>query len=213
MASNEPVSRYLQHLPAVFQAEPFLGRFLLAFERILGGLDLAQEPQAVEQILDRIHTYFQPGGDGEREDERAPAEFLPWLAGWVATSLRDDWDEETRRRFIRRIPALYRLRGTPAGLKEMLRIYLGSETDIEIHEDDNTPYYFRVSFSVAERDATLLARRFRIAQAIIEQEKPAHTFYGLAIRYPQMQIVTEGPNRLTVGKNTVLGSGTLNVKL
>jgi phage tail-like protein len=213
MATNDPVSRYLEHLPAIFQADPFLGRFLLAFERILSGLDSTQEPPALEQILDRIHTYFQPGGAGEDATQRAPAEFLPWLAGWVATSLRDDWDEETRRRFIRRIPALYRMRGTPKGLAEMLRIYLGSETDIEIHEDEDTPHYFRVTFSLAERNPALLARKFRIAQAIIEQEKPAHTYYGLAIRYPQMQIVTSGEDRLTVGKNTVLGSGTLNVKL
>ncbi|KFA94823.1 phage tail protein [Archangium violaceum] len=214
MATDEPVSRYLEHLPAVFQADPFLGRFLLAFERILSGLDSNQEPPGFEQLLDRIHTCFQPGGGGESASERAPAEFLPWLAGWVATSLRDDWEEETRRRFIRGIPALYRLRGTPAGLKKMLGIYLGQETDIELQEDEDTPHYFRVSFPLSEADPTLLARKFRIARAIIEQEKPAHTWYGLEIRYPSMQLITSGEHRLTLGKNTLLGSSTVrDVKL
>ena len=92
------VSRYVAHLPAVFQDDDFVGAFLLAFERILTGLpgrdppNLPRVPLGLEQILDTIETYFDPSS--------APAEFLPWLAGWVATSLREDWDTATRRGFI-----------------------------------------------------------------------------------------------------------------
>jgi hypothetical protein len=35
------VSSYLEYLPASQQADPFLGRFLLAFERILSGFSSA----------------------------------------------------------------------------------------------------------------------------------------------------------------------------
>jgi len=31
------VSSYLQYLPAILQEDPFMGRFLLAFEKILSG--------------------------------------------------------------------------------------------------------------------------------------------------------------------------------
>ena len=35
--------------------------------------------------------------------DAAPAEFLPWLAGWVALGLRDDWREKDKRQIMRDI--------------------------------------------------------------------------------------------------------------
>ena len=58
------VSRYLAHLPGVFQDDPFLGRFMLAFERALTGVgdlagaELANPPAAaagIEEILNKAY--------------------------------------------------------------------------------------------------------------------------------------------------------------
>ncbi|XZF66229.1 MAG: phage tail protein [Gloeotrichia echinulata DVL01] len=46
-------------------------------------------------MIDDIHLYFNP--------QDTPEEFLPWLAGWVSLSLRDDWAVEVKRQFIQQI--------------------------------------------------------------------------------------------------------------
>ena len=64
--TSERVSRYLDYLPAILQEDPFIGRFLLAFERILSGLaprdpnDPIPDQLALEEYINRIHTYFNP---------------------------------------------------------------------------------------------------------------------------------------------------------
>ncbi|WYL93010.1 MAG: phage tail protein [Gloeotrichia echinulata IR180] len=67
--------------------------------------------QPLEQAIASIATLFDP--------KSTPKEFLNWLAGWVALSLRDDWEQEAQRRFISRIVSLYKQRGTKAGMTEM----------------------------------------------------------------------------------------------
>ncbi|MEG4166551.1 MULTISPECIES: phage tail protein [unclassified Microcoleus] len=189
------VSSYLEYLPASQQADPFLGRFLLAFERILSGFSSA-EPQdpfpkqhGLEEEINRIHTYFNPG---TKEDyDTAQSEFLPWLAGWVALSLREEWTEETKRQFIRQIVPLYRRRGTKAGLEKILQLYLKSSNlpeKVEVFEFDDPPHYFQVQVTLPDPDVEKYWRQARIARAIIDQEKPAHTYYGLKILVPTMRI-------------------------
>ena len=152
-------------------------------------------------------AYFDPHPLEERQlgqpvVERAPAEFLPWLANWVALSLREDWDEEEKRRFISRVVPLYRQRGTKAGLTEMLFTYT-DDSRIEISEDPDRPHYFAVRLFLDVADPTLLARKQQIAKAIIDQEKPAHTYYDLTVHVSStIQVAV----RSTVGVNTLLGS-------
>ena len=224
------VSGYLEHLPAMFQEAPFLGQFLLAFERILTGFDTPDPPDVppippgIEQVLARIHTYFDP--------QQTRSDFLPWLAGWVATSLRDDWDEQTRRAFIANVVPIYRQRGTLRGLQMMLQVYLKPTLDPQAEtnqvvqvldspapsDPDQTPFpprYFQVRFTVDEHDPQLLARRAAIATYIIDREKPAHTYYGIRISFPSLEISDPpsfGPDGkpdlvrgVFVGRNTVLG--------
>ncbi|MEG3936186.1 phage tail protein [Microcoleus sp. T3_B1] len=189
------VSSYLEYLPASQQADPFLGRFLLAFERILSGLS-SPEPQdpflkqhGLEEEINRIHTYFNPAT--KEDSDKAQSEFLPWLAGWVALSLRDEWTEETKRQFIRQIVPLYRRRGTKAGLEKILQLYLKSSNlpeKVEVFEFDDPPHYFQVQVTLPDPDVEKYWRQARIAKAIIDQEKPAHTYYGLKILVPTMRI-------------------------
>jgi phage tail-like protein len=218
---TDAASSYLEHLPAVFQDDPFVGKLLLAFERVLSGFsgdDPANLPSAapgLERILGQIHTFFDP--------ELAPPEFLPWLASWVATSLREDWDTATRRSFIANVVPLYQRRGTKRALEQLLQLYLNPDRNpqrtideaIAVNDADATfpPRYFRVQFTIVDRNPQLLSQSAGIATAIIDREKPAHTFYGLRINYASLQIADppvydahqHPKNGVFVGQNTVLG--------
>ncbi|KST68627.1 phage tail protein I [Mastigocoleus testarum] len=212
--SEQQVSEYVKYLPSIYQDNQFLGRFLLAFEQILTGLP-GSDTYGLEQYIDKIHTYFYPGYPSKENkinpEETAPKEFLPWLASWVALSLRDDWEEETKRRFISQIVPLYRLRGTKAGLTQILKLY--TQEEVNIYEFDDPPHYFQVELSLSDRSD--LARTEAIARAIIDQEKPAHTFYSLQLLFPSMQIINnyefqpdkpEESKGLRLGYNSLLGT-------
>ncbi len=215
--ARDRTSSYLEHLPAIFddgadqRGVTFVGRFLLAFEQMLTGLGEDLNRPGLEEILDGmrhpvtgelliagVHRYFDPGPNSP-VTHRAPAEFLPWLAGCVALSLRDDWTEDEQRRFISRIVSLYRLRGTKAGLEQMLETYTG--LGATINEDDARPHYFRVELMLNVREPEVQRRKERIARAIINQEKPAHTYFTLVTRVPTMQIGVHS----TIAKDTLLG--------
>lgn len=194
MVNDDRISSYLAHLPAVFQQEPFLGRFLLAFEAVLSGLPDAARP-GLEQTIGRLHSYFDPASTGE--------EFLPWLANWVALSLRADWGTDTKREFIRQIVSLYKLRGTQAGLQQMLEIY--TREKVAIFDDFERPaHFFQVLLTLTEADPLRMQQKQRIAQAIIDQEKPAHTFYALQIAVPTMRLVSLQLQRQEGGKPPLL---------
>jgi phage tail-like protein len=198
-------SSYGQYLPAIVQTDPFIGRFLLAFERVLSGLfppdpedPIAQQP-GLEELIDRVHTYFDP--------QQAPDAFLPWLANWVALTLWEDWEEEVKRRFISQIVPLYRQRGTKAGLEKLLKLYTNEE--VEIEEFEQMAHYFQVKMTLSASDRGLLRRKQQIARDIINREKPAHTFYALQIVIPTMQLRNDPSVGLIVGQNTILGTSQL----
>jgi len=174
-------SSYLNYLPAIFQSDEFLDRFLLAFETVLSG---QADPNYVglEETIGNLASIF--------DANTTPEEFLPWLASWVSLSLRADWDAATKRSFIREIVSLYRLRGTKAGLARMLEIYTGQP--VEINDDfQQIAHYFQVKLTLGDTDLDRLRRQQEIARAIIDQEKPAHTFYALKIGVPTMRLVSE----------------------
>jgi phage tail-like protein len=207
MSSDQPASSYLDHLPAIFRQDPFVGRFLLAFETILTGPGVADQP-GLEETIGRLPDHVDP--------HTTPEEFLPWLAGWVALSLRADWDAQTKRDFTREIVSLYRLRGTQAGLQRMLEIYTGEPVTIDDSFTD-PPHFFQVKVTLSEPDRDLLRRKQEIARAIVDQEKPAHTFYGLRVGVPGMRLVSldlqahevaagRTAPLLNLGHNTLLGS-------
>lgn len=203
-------SSYLAYLPALLQEDAFLGQFLLAFEQVLSGLhpanpsdgcpgiisinpnDLSDlktlnELPGLEKLIALAHTYI--------DCNRTPPEFLPWLAGWVGLTLRDDWEESTRRQFIGQIVPLYRIRGTKVALQTILALYLESAgfkqsaQKVQIDDEfDQIPHYFQVAIQLPTPDPELYWRQSRIATAIIDQEKPAHTFYALKILVRTMQI-------------------------
>jgi phage tail-like protein len=214
-------SSYLRFLPAEFERHAFVGRFLLAFERILSA-GAPEGPPALEEVIDGVDRFFRPWhSDLARQ---APAEFLPWLAGWVGLTLREDWDEATRRRFLGGIVSLYRKRGTKEGLQEMLRLYLGEKTAVAIFDDqrpgefafDPPAHFFQVQITTTDISPEELQIKQRTATAIIDQEKPAHTYYALQFLMPSMRLLSQelqarvGGDRLKLGLvkdgNTLLGT-------
>lgn len=220
MVDESTLSRYLDDLPAIYRQDAaggrpdFLGRLLLAFEHVLTGVGDPRQP-GLEEVLDGIagadgqvvmagaHRYFVPGPD-EPGFERAPAEFLEWLSGWVALTLREDWLEEERRRILAEIVPSYRRRGTPAGLKQVLAAFTGvSPNAITIVEDDlngERPHSFEVRVKVP--GSLDLARWRRVLEPILDMEKPAHTYYVLHLSPTATMRVGVTS---TVGVDTLLG--------
>ena len=119
MEGSEP-SRYLRYLPGIYQdITSDLPAILKPFEAQL---------DAFEALLAVVDNYVTPG--------LTPAEeFLPWLAGWVALTLDEEWEEDTRRRLISQAVELYRWRGTAHGLRRYLQLYTGlAPAQIDIRE-------------------------------------------------------------------------------
>ncbi|MBM7116698.1 phage tail protein I [Archangium primigenium] len=196
-------SSYFQYLPAVLQQDPVLGDFLKAFEHMYTGYSETGMPEGLELTLDRIHTWFDPVG--ENPHRGAPEDFLPWLADWVAVSLRQEWSLEFKRQFIRRAVSLHRKRGTREGVREVLQLLL-PDVSVEVSRGDpEESHFFRVSFSVHKRDPAELARLAHQVSTLVDQQKPAHTVYALEIHSPSMQISHEQGKELRIGKNTLLG--------
>ena len=193
-------SSYLDYLPAIFRQDPFAGQFLLAFEAVLSG---TPGTPGLETVISTLPEYFDP--------ETTDKEFLTWLAGWVALTLRADWDEATQRDFIAKIVPLYQLRGTPDGMQQMLTLYTGEKVEI-FDTFDALPFFFEVRLTLSVADPKLLRTKQQIARAIIDQEKPAHTYYALQLAVPTMRLVSLELNKQTgwplliLGHNTLLGT-------
>lgn len=211
MSNGEKESKYLKYLPAIYQMEKadaapnFLGLFLKAFEKVFSGID---------DSVDNIHIYFDP--------DKVPSDFLQWLSGWVALTLKvgEGWTDEKKRQLIANIVSLYKKRGTKEGLEEYINIYVGEDIQVSINEflepfqvgvtstvgvntlvGEGRPYYFAVHMILPAPNRDILEKKKQALIEIINQEKPAHTYYGLTIEAPTMQIAVHS----TVGSDTLLG--------
>ncbi|HVF49998.1 MAG TPA: phage tail protein, partial [Pyrinomonadaceae bacterium] len=220
---TQKASTLLQHLPGIYQEDEFLGQYLLAFESLLlrppagveippaSGHEKDEAQRGLEEMIAGIAAYFSPL---EVEDE----DFLPWLAGWVALSLRADLDVLRQRDFISRAVWLYRLRGTKQGLEEAVRIYtrLGPTIDEQmagfqvgktstIGEDtrlsSGASHFFRVRILLPTSNPEELSKQSQVVRDILDMEKPAHTNYVLEVDTPSLQIAKQS----TVGVDTLVG--------
>lgn len=184
--SVEAKGRYLRYLPALYERDDLMGRFLMLFESFW-------EP--IEQRIEDMHLYFDP--------QMAPRELLPWLASWLGLVLDEHWSEAQRRQLIAAAASLYRLRGTPQGLMEYLSI-LGEKARIIEHRannlvlgtdsrlgqsialgTENVPHTFTVILGDVSPPAAAgevsAEERLRRVKAVIEAQKPAHTGYTVRI--------------------------------
>ncbi len=100
-------------LPAAFQEDEFCQRMMAAFDEIVAPLF---------STLDCLDSYLDP--------KLAPHDFVDWLASWVGVDIDETWTLERRRRLILDAVALYRIRGTAAGLAAHVNLYAGVTPEI-----------------------------------------------------------------------------------
>jgi phage tail-like protein len=210
--SSDTPSSLLGYLPAIYR-EKFLGQYLSAFEKLLLGRNDEKQPTAhlngLEETIDAIALYFDPN--------QTPPEFLSWLAGWAALSLRADLDETTQRSFIAQIIQLYRRRGTKDNLIKLLTIFTGIKPTVD---EDATPsaanvtgdsaYFFKVSILMASPQPDEVNRQRAIARSLIEMEKPSYTSYELEMDFAGIRLGDYSDKgkpdyHATIGTDTFIG--------
>jgi phage tail-like protein len=180
--------KYLQYLPAIYERDDLMGRFLMLFESFWA---------PIEKQIDGLYHYLDP--------RITPADHLPWLASWLDLDLDERWPEARIRQLIRWAIALHRSRGTKWGLLKYLEIYTGQQAEIIEQRAQNAvigrgarlgpgialgqgnrPHTFTVTLHLPpieasrKREQTRLEElRRRTIESIIEIQKPAHTLYTL----------------------------------
>jgi len=121
-------------LPAVFGEESasadFTDRFLALFDTPL---------RSIERQVDNEARLFDPASTPARTDPETGADFLSWLASWIGVSFDRQWNESTRRRFLKRAGSLFDRRGTFSGLREQLLILLGFDKLTPCRPDAHEP--------------------------------------------------------------------------
>lgn len=186
--------RLVDYLPAIYREDPFLEKYLSAFEKILLGRNDDKkipgekdgaETRSLEETIDAIPSLFDP--------LLTPRDFLPWLASWMALSLRADLDEGAQSRFVANIIQRYRRRGTKDNLIELLTLFTTTPPEIDEYAvpkgaDTHPLHFFKVSVLLTNPSHEVVQRTREIVHAIIDLEKPAHTFYELETRFSSMQI-------------------------
>jgi phage tail-like protein len=95
-------------LPAVYQDEEFVHRFVAAFDDVLAPVLLS---------LDGLHHYVDP--------RLCPPDFLAWVAQWLGIEVDDAWPVAQRREIVMGAAALHRRRGTLPGVVDAVRLTLG----------------------------------------------------------------------------------------
>lgn len=226
MTMKSDTEGYLQYLPAQFHQDRILEQFLKMFEAVLTGsekpVEISGKPViGLEQTIDRLSSWFTPQGLGP--DDQSPDKFLAWLAGWVALTLREDWSIEKQRHLIKQVVSWYPIRGTKKALETYLRLYLEAVNsgDVVIEEDARSfqvgieaelnkttivgglpDHYFRVKVRFGTADPQLRQQRRRAIESILDQEKPAHTYYQVETSGSTFQLGVLGKAEL--GQNTVI---------
>ena len=121
LRAEYPSHDYLRRIPKTFSRDEhvanFLRRYLATFEGMLGEL---------EAKADARSTLLDP--------HSAPAEILPWLASFLGLVFDERMARaprpggqfvDVRRTLIAEVAWLFRFRGTVAGLRRFIEIYLG----------------------------------------------------------------------------------------
>ena len=121
LRAEYPTHDYLRRIPQTFsrdeQVAGFLRRYLATFEGMLGEFEARADARA---------TLLDP--------RSAPAEILPWLASFLGLVFDERMaraprpngkTEDVRRALIAEAALLFRFRGTVAGLRRFIELYLG----------------------------------------------------------------------------------------
>jgi phage tail-like protein len=207
---------------------PFLGEFLKIFEALLAGREDAWAigvhgiEELIEGFPELIDPVLAPIDDQSSTGGAARSAFLDYVASWAALALDQNWDLAKKREWTRRIVPLYKRRGTRDGLQDYLTTFVGNQVQVDEPDGgitlavDNTTlgvdtfladapaYFFRVrvshGFAPNPFDLGTWSNLLQGTRAIVELEKPAHTYYQLDARAPGI-IINE---RSTIAVDTLI---------
>ncbi len=218
-----PRTSYLRYLPNVYARDPsskeFLEKFLSLFEDFFN---------AVDKKIFNFHNLLDP--------KTTPIDFLPWFSAMLGVSYNDQWQELNFRNMLRKLPQLYKKRGTRDGLIDLLLTFLmpnliseheykkKNKTPIMLFENfqlkclkGNDSDYYKEHydlygtdpniFSVLIDEDLLDAQKLDVVREIVENEKPAHTLANICPLTNWFYLGTH----TYLGLNTVLGDPTFVV--
>lgn len=117
---------WLRNLPELFQTQDdgFLQRYLAIFQTIY------------EEMEERIETTVK-----NYTPQRAPEEFLRWLASWYCIREESLWNREQLRVLLAHARELYQSMGTRWAVEFLCRLYLGEPVQIvEYHQKDDPDF-------------------------------------------------------------------------
>lgn len=197
---------WVRFLPQLYQTaeedNALLQQFLWMFQQI---------HDRTSQTIDRVPTLLRPLD--------TDAEFLPWLASWLALHLEPDWTEMQKRRWLHVAPALFHMRGTKRALTTLLEMHLGFAPEIRENAWPFEPFRVGVTSEIGVSSTILpplnLAHCFVVRlpvadtaltheqlvriHRVIHAEKPAHTMYYL--EFAAHSEVDESLPFLTIGED------------
>ena len=167
-------------LPAVYTQDPaaadFTERFLSLFDAAFAEADRAVE---------RYPALLDPGG--------VPDEVLPWLGGLLGLVFDPGWDATIRRNLLAAAPGLYRGRGTPAALSQVIKIVFGVDVAIsELAADRSWAALGQASRLGITRLFSLSRTRFRVGGSALSSA-PVRSFGN-----PDDDPLTAQANRIRV---------------
>lgn len=185
VTAEAPRQSYIDELPAIYRADEdgaeFLEQFLALFESVFTD---------VEQDIDDLTRYL---------DAQGIPDHLSWLGSWLGTESAAHWPAGARRAFIEHAPELYRLRGTRAGLRAAIDLYL-EHADVE----GSTPASWDRALARERRNlADLVARGVltereadaiegRYADAVGVDDEPLVEI----VEHHDLECADEGPTRV-----------------
>ena len=218
MTLYAPRQSSLNYLPPVFREDAvsadFLNRYLSYFDTIF---------DEIETLIAVFTGYLDPDG--------VPSgDFLAWLGSWLDLTFLAEWSDATRRAFVRQAIALYKQRGTLAGLQAILRLHTGLQgphpviiehfrlRDYAARRDIGDPpgpYYLAGApldphvGEIAHHFTLVLPQKaaadveaLQTLRQLIDAQKPAHTRYQIRPVSPGIVIGCQS----TIGVDMLLGS-------
>ncbi len=105
-----PRQDWLKYLPALYQQDEESRSFLSRFQSIL-----QTDFDSFDETIDNIWNYFDPSS--------VPNNWFLWLAAWIALPINPLWSDAQKRSVLKNAGQQYRLRGTPAGLQQLISDY------------------------------------------------------------------------------------------
>jgi phage tail-like protein len=177
----------------ITEKEPFAQRWT-------SGLDAVLAP--IFSCLDNIEAYLDPG--------LTPSDFLDWLGTWMGLIADETWPIERRRTFVSQASSLYRMRGTPKGLGEQVRIFTGGE--VVVLERGGTAYSTQSGAALPGSRGYDMIVRVRVddpslvdaarLEALVAAAKPAHLAHKVEVVPTTVPVQTTPASALTDARSS-----------